>query len=143
MFVELNCVGGDGNGLEVSVEQTCGGGKGVQVCRLDSSLPGAAAPLTPAGLLPSDRAGQDSGEEEVATAADSVFGSELWGTTGTCVSVAAVTYAAKGPVGRLLPGRLVVGWLLSRHPGQRAPCQTVCMCDRFLPALVAPVTSRR
>lgn len=39
MFVELNCIGGDGNGLEVSVEQTCGGGKGVQVCRLDSSLP--------------------------------------------------------------------------------------------------------
>lgn len=39
MFVELNCIGGDGNGLEVSVEQTCGGGKGVHVCRLDSSLP--------------------------------------------------------------------------------------------------------
>lgn len=66
-------------------------------------------PLTPAGLLPSDRAGQDSGEEEVATAADSVFGSGLWGTTGTCVSAAEVTCAAKGPVGRLLPGRLVVG----------------------------------
>lgn len=78
--------------------------------------------------------GQDSEEEEVATALDSFFGSRLWGTTGTRASAAVVTYAAKEPAGLLLPGRLDVWNVMGNgcSPDTLTSgllCRIMCTCD--------------